>query len=311
MNRQRRITLFGLAIFSIIALHACEESGADDLIRLTPRPDILSLSYVNADSVSQVQKQEKAVLVEDFTGSSCPNCPDAADKIKDIKKQFGDRVIAMAIHAGAEVFVAPSEKSKYDFRTTDADALYNLLGQGALPVGAVDRVLYDGESVINHDRFLWLEHARSRIEDGSQIPLNIDIDILERTPEQIQFAVRVFYHTDVVVEDEQDKHYLSVYLAEDSIVDYQKFPGPAQEDYVHNHVLRTLVTNNTTGDLLDESLVQGRVFVRRFTVDIKQDDPDAAYKTGWKSDHLHVIALVHQVNGRDFDVIHVRESAHE
>ena len=46
-------------------------------------------------------KSEKNVLIEDFTGQRCTNCPNAAQKIHEFQEQYGkDRVIAVAIHGG-------------------------------------------------------------------------------------------------------------------------------------------------------------------------------------------------------------------
>ena len=46
-------------------------------------------SYVNP---------EKKVLIEDFTGHLCPNCPDAARELDAIHDIYGDQIIGMAIH---------------------------------------------------------------------------------------------------------------------------------------------------------------------------------------------------------------------
>ena len=49
-------------------------------------------SYVNPD---------KKVLIEDFTGHLCPNCPDAARELDAIRNIYDDQVIGMAIHVSS------------------------------------------------------------------------------------------------------------------------------------------------------------------------------------------------------------------
>ena len=43
----------------------------------------------------------RCVLIEDFTGQTCLNCPRAAETIEKLQEQYGaDTVIAVAIHSG-------------------------------------------------------------------------------------------------------------------------------------------------------------------------------------------------------------------
>ena len=75
-------------------------------------------SYVNP---------EKKVLIEDFTGHLCPNCPDAARELDAIHDIYGDQIIGMAIHV-SKSFARPYPASQapsfqYDFRTNGGDEL--------------------------------------------------------------------------------------------------------------------------------------------------------------------------------------------
>ena len=76
-------------IFMVIAgiaamLSACDNVDSND-----------RLIYVPPAAVG------RCVLIEDFTGQKCLNCPRAAEVIEQLQKQYGaDTVIAVAIHAG-------------------------------------------------------------------------------------------------------------------------------------------------------------------------------------------------------------------
>ena len=53
------------------------------------------LIYVEPPEVS------RAVLIEDFTGQYCVNCPRATEEIERLVEEYGDTtVIAVAIHSG-------------------------------------------------------------------------------------------------------------------------------------------------------------------------------------------------------------------
>ena len=61
-----------------------------------------SNTYVNPD---------KKVLIEDFTGHLCPNCPDAARELEAIHDIYGDQIIGMAIHVST-TFARPNHPSQ-------------------------------------------------------------------------------------------------------------------------------------------------------------------------------------------------------
>jgi hypothetical protein len=68
-------------------------SGCDEITGLKRQPVVTSPPP--GDSVV------KKVLVEDYTGHTCGNCPAAARMLNDtIKPLYGDRLIVLGIHAG-------------------------------------------------------------------------------------------------------------------------------------------------------------------------------------------------------------------
>jgi hypothetical protein len=77
--------------------------------------------------------QPKNVLIEDFTGMLCINCPNAAEKVVEIQNYYGaNRVIAVAIHGDMPGL---SGNLKNDLGTE----YYNRWGVESLPIGMVDR----------------------------------------------------------------------------------------------------------------------------------------------------------------------------
>ncbi len=86
----------------------------------------------------------KRVLLEDYTGQSCGNCPAANEIASAIKTANGDRVVVMEVHAG--FFAVPKSNPKYstDFRCAASTELDNSFGISNVgnPNGMVDRVGY-------------------------------------------------------------------------------------------------------------------------------------------------------------------------
>ena len=74
---------------------------------------------------------KKRVLLEDYTGHTCPNCPTAGKLARDLKDQYPDQLIVMAVHAGWFARTYPesgvAQLFDYDFRTsagTEWDAFF-------------------------------------------------------------------------------------------------------------------------------------------------------------------------------------------
>ena len=91
--------------------------------------DVVEGPYLTDENVNPIDTitntYVKNVLVEDFTGHLCPNCPDAAREIDAIHDIYGEQIIAMAIHV-SKSFARPYPSSQapifqYDFRTQWGD----------------------------------------------------------------------------------------------------------------------------------------------------------------------------------------------
>jgi thiol-disulfide isomerase/thioredoxin len=94
----------------------------------------------NGDTVLQ---SERAVLVEDFTGHQCKNCPKASKVLQQLDSLYGSaRVIGLAIHAGPAIYTAVSADYPTDFTTDDGDDLASFFIFPGLPSGMVNRMDY-------------------------------------------------------------------------------------------------------------------------------------------------------------------------
>ena len=80
----KNILLGAASAIAIFATVACQEVDPND-----------RLIYVKPAEAG------RAVLIEDFTGQNCKNCPNGTTIINDIIKTHGeDKVIAVGIHSG-------------------------------------------------------------------------------------------------------------------------------------------------------------------------------------------------------------------
>src|ERR1700741_1300369 len=86
---------------------------------------------------------DRKVLIEEFTGVRCVNCPDGSAEIENLLSLYGGNLVAVSIHSG--FFSDPYPDNLYDFRTPEGDQLLNYLGQPlGYPTAVIDRKLFNG-----------------------------------------------------------------------------------------------------------------------------------------------------------------------
>lgn len=185
---------------------------------------------------------QKNVLIEDFTGQRCSNCPLATEKIHEMQEAFGkDHVIAVAIHGGA-LGVSEKDKPAVGLANELGEQLYQHWGVEEQPKGLVDRVggLKDFAE--------WMGIAVPRLYQTPKVQLQATAS-LDASTRALSLQVNAS-----ATEDLEGK--LQVWLTESNLVRIQTLPaewgGGNQKDYVHNHVFRTSVT-----DLYGEALALG------------------------------------------------------
>lgn len=276
---------------------ACEETGADYLF--PPERQARDTFWQDLDSTASAQ--DKGVLIEDFTGVQCQNCPNASDELKRLSEEHPGRIVPVGIHSKPDNFTAPVSKSdyksKYDLRTEDGRNIYDMLQvDGQLPKGAVDRKLFDFAERVYMSPSDWKLGVNQQL--ALTTPCNINISVIRKTEDEIVFEVTVFYLQDV------DKpHYLTAYVLENDIEDTQLDGRNYIKDYKHQHVLRYIASQDFAGDLLENPNAtnshpsKGDVYVFGYTVPIEKGDESVEFNTVWNPENLELAAFVTESGG--------------
>lgn len=258
--------LAGIAII----LGACEEEPPP--VNLSPDTGLTDTSYMGEGNVTP---QEKKVLIEDFTGVRCNNCPDATDQAEAIKADNPGQVVILAIHCN-DRFSEPFQDSKEDYKTEKGTQLYDFFGQPSQPAGAIDRKNFENQDDVVLSYPEWPNFANQRLK--VETPVN-----LELTSNLDGGEVRVLAKTRFL-RNLTGKIYLTLALTEDNIKDVQLLPsGEKKKDYEHNHVLRKIITP-FDGTLLHEAPEANRVVEQEFKAQLEND---------WVKDSMHVVGFVH------------------
>ena len=217
----------------------------------------------------------RKILVEDYTGHRCPNCPEAARILDGIHDDYCDRIIPVAVHVS--FFAEPRDPDfPEDFRTetgTELDNYFGVSNQG-LPGGMVNRTEFEGNSVLN--RNTW----RSAVDAVYDIAPEINITIessYDKTAKKITANINAYFLKDI---DESIN--LGLYVTEDSIIAPQQDGSEYIENYIHKHMLRKGI-NGAFGEKILNSAKKGDVFEKTYTVSANPD---------WNINHIELVAFI-------------------
>jgi len=211
----------------------------------------------------------KKVLLEDFTGHKCGNCPRASEEVIRLEQIYHDQLIPLALHV-TDYFAGADETGYFtnDYRTPTGDDLDYYFGIEAagLPRGIVNRAEYNTHTILVYSD--WEGAIETQLSTDPLIDLQI---ITQYDADSNDFAAHIQIH---LLQDFQNTLNLSAFIVEDSIVsaqkDYNEDPTVI-ENYTHRHMLRASL-NGTWGDpLFEGSAANGQVIIKSFSAALNME----------------------------------------
>ncbi len=263
------ILLPGLAL----AMAACDEIDEAD-----------RLLAVDQDSF---QFTNKVVLLEEFTGHLCINCPTGAEVVTGLEEWAQGHVIPVSIHCGS--YAAANPVFPEDFTTEAGNAYYEEFGPDAFPSCMMDRQIANGSVAINSNYDMWQADLIARAAQVA--PVDIELGV-SRTGNDLSIDVTVVaaYAVDYGTS-------LQLWLVEDGLVGAQLSPDGINNEYVHNHVLRDAI-NGVWGEEIG-SIAAGNAVERSYSYTIGD---------GCVPENCKVVAFVYETASRG-NVVQAAEMA--
>jgi hypothetical protein len=208
----------------------------------------------------------KNVLVEDYTGITCGNCPYAADELDTLIKKYGKRIVPMAVNAGsfADPPLAPSYYN-IDFTCPAGETYNTFFGISSNPNGMINRKGYpQGTNVQTYGN--WDALAYSSIQnDTSFIKLN-----LNTTFDTVSRALSVVVTSKFLVTRSSGKYNLVVLLTQDSIKAPQLKYGVGEiVNYQHRFALRDAINSPWGDSLVSNGAALNKTIVKPYNYTIK------------------------------------------
>ena len=204
---------------------ACDKIAPDDYT-----------TSVGGDGDEWRNANVRRVYVEKYTGPKCPNCPAADVTLTAAHERFGDRLVIISVNhptGQGEPFAGEP-----DMRTDAGNAWDSHFGINAIPAAYIDRntatqysggmsnIIADIESTLKQSPQVGVELTATA--DGNTISITADVTLFS----QIAGGLT-----------------LTLALTEDSL-SYRQINGSEIEDnYVHNHMLRAVITDTWGNDI--------------------------------------------------------------
>ncbi|MCL2510962.1 MAG: Omp28-related outer membrane protein [Bacteroidales bacterium] len=175
----------------------------------------------------------KKVLLEDFTGIRCNNCPAAAKLAEGIADASRTRVIVMAVHAGHLAKPDPNPDSPYtlDLQCPEGDTYYKDFNITANPMGVINR-FQKSAGDFQYSAPKWEDAIKDELQKPLTFKLTVEGSLADNGT---AINAKITY---TATETATAEHNLLVFLVEDGIVGSQLGKEGHIENYVFHNVLR-------------------------------------------------------------------------
>lgn len=241
---------------------------------------IVAVMYVACDEVNENDRfseaknllEDRKVLVQEFTGQLCPNCPLGHEALDNIAKQYGKNAVIVSIHAGDMAFDDPD----FGLKTPDGDAYAKEWGIQQYPSAIVNR------KGVMADRSQWQGAVFTALSTSSSVKIDLaaqlaggEINITSKLESTIN-AISAKYQ---------------LWVIEDNITAMQQDGEEYIFEYIHNHVYRASV-NGIGGESI--ALVPSEAKEMKHSVSVDRK---------WNTNNLKIVAFIYT----DSDVLQAEE----
>lgn len=215
----------------------------------------------------------RKVLIEDFTGYYCVNCPRATAELHRMMDLYPCHIVPVAIHYG--FFAEPFSSGDADYRSSEGTEVGSYFSiTESLPVGMVNR------KSINSDRNIQFENWTNVLLDYVSLDQFADVEILcENSLKEGVLEVSISLEE---IKNMDSEYHLVAWITEDKVIGKQKDGSVTVDDYEHNHMLR--------GGILGDNTAWGIPVILPSTVEKQFTWPA---DKGWVADNCHLVIYVY------------------
>ena len=217
------------------------------------------------------------VLLEDYTGVKCVNCPGAAEIATNLQTQYGEHLIVLGVHPKSAL--QNPAGGFPDFRTDDGNEWNNYFNISAYPTGTVNRQAAIGSAS-------WATEVGNVIDGDAPVRLIVKSEYDEATRE-LKLSIHSKFLQDIASDDVR----LTICMMENNIIGKQITSDGVVDDYVHRHVFRGTADGLTWGRVLSsaESISAGSNFITNMKFTVNEE---------YNAEEFYIVALITDHNTR-------------
>jgi hypothetical protein len=279
MSNKLKQSFVAIILVFICIISAC------DYVKDANEPSSATITGSTTSTTNSSAVYRK-VLVEDYTGHKCGNCPLAAEELKRIDSVYHGNIVPIAVHAG--FFAGTNAQYPTDYKTTEGTAYDNTFGVSAIgnPNGLVNRRGFGQPSFVK----AWTLWAGEVVDmDTMLAAFKIDIsNNFNTSTNKLDCEVKV-----KALKNLNGNYYLTVLITEDSLIstqlDYSKPVGQQViPNYKFMHVLRGSL-NGTWG----EQVMNGSISIN---TEVIKNYTNFTINSGYNPDKCHIVAFVYDAD---------------
>ncbi|NTW33819.1 MAG: Omp28-related outer membrane protein, partial [Bacteroidetes bacterium] len=191
--------------------------------------DKVNPPYMKNETTENDTASIRKIILEEFTGHQCPNCPLGNIKAQQLKSIYGEKLILISIHAGDFAEPGTGEFAD-DFRCPTGNELNTFFAPTFYPKGMVSRTGFPTNAAIDKDAW------GTRIQTINNLAPEVKIEISNSYNSSTRTS-NINLEFDAL-QNMTGTYKLAVYLTEDSIVSAQTTTNDPDhsDDIIHDYV---------------------------------------------------------------------------
>ncbi|MDR0830349.1 MAG: Omp28 family outer membrane lipoprotein [Prevotellaceae bacterium] len=253
---------------------------------------ILSVIFCACDTIPENERTintdlgnfKKTVLLFDFTGWQCTNCPEAARMAHNLQETAGEKLIVVSLHPKGIHWTEPTD-SALDLRSNAATEYWSFFDKpDAFPIGTVDIIPYNDNLLI--DRIFWSAAIAQRIV--KEMPLDLEVSCgIDTLTSKIAIKSKISASSET---SETEIYSLILLVMENKVIGAQIDNGVRNNNYEHNHVLRDAING-----------VWGEPFFSPKKDDFIERTAEYQANSAWKIKNCDVVGII--INAQTKEVV--------
>tara|TARA_B110000046_G_scaffold73780_1_gene81629 strand:- start:7894 stop:8799 length:906 start_codon:yes stop_codon:yes gene_type:complete len=244
----------------------------------------------------------KRILIEDFTGHKCPNCPAGTDIANVVVAKYPNTVLIAAIHnSGSFSEPDPEDGFPANYETVAGEKFMIKFKLGSFPNGLLNRKDFSGGTAISPAVGIlqWESTIDNLMGDNTYMTPTFEMKVMSTYNANCRIVT--VYPKIKTLSAQPGDYNVVVYILESKIISPQednRVNPPVIQDYEHNHMLRAAFPQDGDGKTIFSNPSADEDFIE--TEGIKYVLPES-----WVVENCELLVLITSIDTDE--IVHIEE----